>query len=117
MNTAYEQMFREAHAAGLKAGAAAGVVPMIVQGQQQTWVVPDGACGFAWITIRPGTSRLARAAKQYAGARKAYGGGVQIWVSEFGQSVMRKEAYAAAYAEVLRRVSGESEVYAEGRLD
>jgi hypothetical protein len=31
-----------------------------------------------------------------------YGGGVTYWVSQFGQSVDRKAAFAGAFAKVLR---------------
>lgn len=85
--------------------AAMGITPrhMVVTGMQgQRYDVPEGPCGFAWVTLRPGTSRLARYMKKLGIADKAYGGGVQVWVSAFGQSIDRKEAYARAYAQVLQ---------------
>lgn len=78
-----------------------------------------GACGFAWVKIRPGTSKLARAAKKYAGASKSYNGGVDIWVSFGGQSVSVKKSYANAYARKLSELTGtgENQIYGQSRLD
>jgi uridine phosphorylase len=116
-DTQYATLFATAHAAGLRAVEELTLDPMIVRDGTRTYYVADGPCGFAWITIKPGTSKLARAAVRHAGASKAYGGGVQIWVSDFNQSIQRKEAYARAYATVLRTVTGEPRVYAHSRLD
>jgi hypothetical protein len=63
--------------------------------------VLDGVCGFAWITIHPGGSPAARYAKKFLGAKAAYGGGTQIWVRSYNQSMTRKSAYATAFAKVL----------------
>lgn len=62
-----------------------------------------GACGFAWINVKPGTSRFARWLKQQGLARpdSCYGG-VCIWISDYNQSILHKEKHAAAMAEVLR---------------
>lgn len=111
-----------AEAAGLAAGEAAVPVPMVVQEQQlfgnavgKAYFVEGGACGFAWINIRPGTSAFAKWMVKQGFARKAYEGGVQVWVSEFGQSMQRKEAYARAYAEVLQAHG--ITAYAGSRMD
>jgi hypothetical protein len=79
-----------------------------------------GACGFAWVNIRPGNGRFAKWACAQTEAEwgrpnlklagKAYHGGVEIWiggqipqsVDHYGQSVDIKYAYAGAYAKVLR---------------
>lgn len=81
--------------------------------------VEDGACGFAWVTISPGTASFSRWAKEHAGFRKAYGGGLQLWVSDFNQSVARKEAYAGAFARVLNEHAAVTGVraYPGSRLD
>ena len=112
-----KDVFEKAHEAGMRAVEELIVRPMIVQDGSREYFVADGACGFAWVTIRPGNSKLARAAKQYAGARAAYGGGVQIRISAFNQSIAKKEAYAGAYAAALRGLTGETRIYAESRLD
>lgn len=74
------------------------------------------ACGFAWVTIRPGTSRFARFLKKNDYASAAYGGGVSIWCSyRSTQSVGLREAVARGIADVLREAG--IEAYASSRLD
>jgi hypothetical protein len=116
-NDQFKAIFEEARQAGLAAGQAITPRPMIVtrdsmsivtsSGQRpildRDYVVPDGPCGFAWVVIRPGNSPAANYAKKNLNAHKHYYGGMEIWVSDFGQSMARKEAYAEAYAEVLRK--------------
>ena len=107
----HSDLAAKAHAAGMVAGEAAKPTAMIVSEHEnplndnsavrKQWYVADGVCGFAWVNIRPGTSSFARWMVKHGKARKAYHGGVDVWVSEFGQSMQRKEAYAAAYAKVL----------------
>lgn len=109
-----EQIYQEAREAGIRAGNAANPAPMVVQEHEnmmddsspvkKQWVVPDGPCGFAWIIVKPGTSRFAKflKARQY-GKPDSYQGGVRIWVGDFNQSMMRKEAYAKAFADALRK--------------
>ena len=108
-------LVKSAHEAGLRAGHLITPTPMIVESAGRRYHVPDGLCGFAWITIKPGTSSFARALVKDGTARKAYGGGVQVWVGEFNQSVARKSAYAEAYAKVLREAG--INAYAGSRLD
>ena len=109
---ALKAMFDKARAAGLAAGESAVPTPMVVSQHadafddkspvKQSWFVPDGVCGFAWVTLRPGTSPAARFAKKFLGARRGFHGGMELWVSEFGQSMARKEAFADAFAKVLK---------------
>lgn len=77
--------------------------------------VIEGVCGFAWINLYPATSSLARFLKKHGKADKAYGGGMQIWVSGYGQSMERKSAYAGAYAQVLSDAGFTA--YAGSRMD
>jgi len=109
-------LLMSAHAAGTAAGLVFQPRPMTVTDGKQNWYVSEGACGFAWIVIQPGTSRLARAAKKYFRAHKHYYGGVSIWVSDFTQSIDRKEAYARAFANVLTE-AGFKNVFPQSRLD
>lgn len=108
------QVFSAAHEAGLAAGGAVVPVPMVVSGYEHQPVM-DGVCGFAWINIHPGTCPAARYAKKYLGARKAYEGGMQIWVSAYNQSMTRKSAYAGAFAKVL--MENGITAYAGERMD
>jgi len=121
----WRKLYTEAHDAGMIAGAKALPTPMTVQQHAspfndnspvvKEWHVPEGACGFAWVTIRPGTCSFAKWLKKNDLASVAYGGGMQVWVHQFNQSVERKEAYAHAFAEVLR-LHG-IKAYAGSRLD
>ena len=70
--------------------------------EKKVYVVPEGPCGFAWVTVKPANSRFAKYLVREGLARKAYGPGVMLWVHEFNQSMYRKEAFAMAYARVLR---------------
>jgi hypothetical protein len=82
----------------------------------KSWYVPDGVCGFAWVTVSPGNSSFAKWLVKNGYASKAYGGGVSHWVSAFGQSMERKEAYARAMADVLRNELGVN-AYPGSRMD
>lgn len=105
-----------AHAAGIKAGRECRPIPMIVSTASGIAIecVDDGACGFAWIEF-PGNTAFGRWAKKQGLARSHYPSGLCIWVSEFGQSIDRKEAYSVAYARVLRDAGVKA--FAGSRLD
>ena len=77
--------------------------------------VIEGLCGFAWITV-PGNRPFGRWAGRN-GWDKGYPKGRQYWVSNFGQSAERKEAFAYAAARHLREVEGIKDAYAGSRLD
>jgi hypothetical protein len=108
----HEQLFNLAHAAGMAAAERFDPTPMIVQQHAiplndrspvvQQWVVNDGVCGFAWVVVKPGTCSFARWLAKEKGCKKAYHGGMSIWVHQFNQSMERKEQYAHAFAKVLR---------------
>ena len=121
-----KDLFEKADAAGKAAAEAAVPTPMVVVTLANPFdetspvthrypPVMDGVCGFAWITITPGSSKAANFAKTFYRATKAYRGGVQIWVSAYGQSMTRKEAYATAFAAVL--AAGGVKAYAGSRMD
>jgi hypothetical protein len=120
------KIFRKAQAAGLAAGNAAKPTAMVVgtpknflgdeiDYTKRTYYVSEGVCGFAWVTIRPGNSSLARHARRLGIGGRAYGGGVRIWVDEYNQSMERKEKHAHAFADVLREHGVEA--YAQSRMD
>lgn len=106
----FEALHRKAHEAGHAAATAARPTPMVVQQHEspfddnsevvQQWYVPEGVCGFAWV-LTPGNTPFARWAKRRGLFTRSYGGGLMNWVSGYGQSMDRKEAYAGAYAAVL----------------
>lgn len=120
-------LYERAHEAGMAAGEASIPEPMIVVQRanpfddnspivRQYEPVMDGPCGFAWIKVRPGNGSFARWLKRAGKVRgAAYHGGVDIWVGQFNQSATRKEAYASAFAAVLREAG--IQAYADSRLD
>ena len=111
-------LYRDAHAAGMVAGREACPEPMHVVDSRtghRYEPVLDGVCGFAWINIRPGGSRFARFLKRNDFASAAYGGGISVWVHEFGQSMTRKAAYAREFAHVI--AARGVRAYAGSRMD
>jgi len=105
----WENVFAQARIAGALAGRAANPNPMLVQiDGGKIYEVPGGPCGFAWVTVRPGNSPVANWLKKRftvedgTAWKPAYGGGIQLWVWDFDQSMVRKAAYARAYAETLK---------------
>jgi hypothetical protein len=128
----YEAAWQAAVAAGEAAADAVEVVPMVVVERENPWddsspvvkryaPVEGGVCGFAWVKVYPGNSRFANWLKRSGKGRSAYGGGVSYWVSRYGQSMTRKEAFAQAVAESLRSSLVEADarggVYAGSRMD
>lgn len=123
----FQKWFSEAHEAGMAAGNASVPTPMVVGSpstpfgndidpKKPTYFVADGVCGFAWVNVKPGTSSFAKWMVKSDKARKdAYYGGVTVWVGYFGQSMTRKEAYASAFANVLRKYGVTA--YANSRMD
>lgn len=108
----HERLYVKARQAGLEAGKNEQTSTMIVSGR---YIVPDGPCGFAWVIVKPGTSSFARWLVRTNRGSKAYRGGVQIWVSDFNQSMERKSAYADAFAKVLQQAG--IECYSDSRMD
>jgi hypothetical protein len=113
MSQGFKGLYKKAATAGHAAAKAATPAPMVVgtavgltdeiDSTKPRYFVPEGVCGFAWIIVRPGNCRFANWLKrQNLAKHDSYYGGVTIWVGEYGQSMTRKEAYAHAFATVLR---------------
>ena len=69
---------------------------------KETYYVADGVCGFAWVNIKPARGKFVTwMKKNNIGRKDSYYGGWTVWVSDFGQSMARKEDYARAFAGVL----------------
>lgn len=107
-------LFTKAHAAGMKAGEDANPTPMVIRGYEHEPVM-DGVCGFAWVKVMPGNGSFARWLKKNTHAHPGYSGGTDLWVREFNQSLTRKEAYARAFAGVLKEAGVEA--YGQSRID
>lgn len=124
MSNEYSALLQKAYEEGRKAGAECRPHPMLVAYEgpdgkvdysKPIYKVDDGACGFAWVKVRPGNSPFAKWLKQQGVARPSYSGGVDIWISDFGQSIERKEKMAVAMAKVFKDAN--IQAYAESRLD
>ncbi len=123
----FENLYLRAQEIGQLAGEALSPAPMVVVERQNPFddsspiirqyaPEPAGACGFAWVNIKPGNSRFANWLKKNGLARKdSYYGGVSIWIRQHGQSYEKKIAHARALAEVLSEAG--IKAYASGRLD
>jgi hypothetical protein len=84
-------------------GDAKNIMSDEIDYSKPTHFVSEGVCGFAWVVIKPGTSKFARWLKENKLARRdEYYGGVTVRVSDYNQSYTRKSAYAHAFANVLR---------------
>jgi hypothetical protein len=123
----------KADAAGREAVEKLQVVPMVVGSEtifmsgkidysKPTFFVEDGACGFAWVDVFPeykGNTRLGKVERQVlksAGFKEKYGSkAYSLWISDFNQSMQKKEAYARAFANVLYDAG--IKCYAGSRLD
>ena len=77
--------------------------------------VADGACGFAWVTVRPANSSFAKWLLSSHFAKVGYDGGAVIWISDYNQSMTRKESHAEAMAAYLRKVG--IKAHAGSRMD
>lgn len=121
----FAAIYAEAHQAGMNAGNNHNPTPMTVcqranpldDNSQITKVyapVMSGVCGFAWISFK-GNTAWAKWAKKNADAHTAYGGGLNIWVHQFGQSMECKEKYADAFSQVLNKHG--IKAYAGSRMD
>jgi hypothetical protein len=129
--TDWGKVYAEAHKAGLEAVERATPTPMVVYETHgltdipkeggKSWYVPSGVCGFAWVNIRPATSSFVKYLKSKGiGRLDSYYGGWTIWVGGLfpdfrEQSVEYKEAYARAFASVLKEHG--IKAYAHSRLD
>lgn len=108
----FAMLFANAHTAGMAAGEAAMPPTMVLRAHSNplvlspvgpAYVVPDGPCGFATVKIRPANCAAAKFAAKHLDRwrRDSFAGGMVTSVSFFNQSMVRKEAYARAFAETL----------------
>jgi len=121
----FKKWYDEADQAGKAEAGKLVPVPMVVQQLsnvmddtspvKQEWLVSDGVCGFAWVKVYPGNCPFANWMKKQGLADKSYEGGVSLWVSGYGQSMQKKEAYAGAFAKVLQGYG--LRAYAGSRMD
>ena len=120
MSKVFEEVFNRAVEAGNEAMKAAVPRAMTVSNPAsgESWYVEGGVCGFAWVNVKPGNCRFANWAKKNTKFKPdSYEGGVKYWVSEGGQSMERKEAFARAMSKVLTDAGVARSVYSGSRMD
>ena len=104
-------IYQEAHYKGNAAVEMTTVTPMVVQQREnplnddsrviRQYIVNDGVCGFASVTVKPANSKFAKFLVANGLGRKSFNGGVSMSIRDFNQSLTKKEAYAYAFASVL----------------
>lgn len=110
--SAYPAVWKQADTAGKAAADACVPVPMYVgtpthplghdiDPSKPVYHVPDGVCGFAWVNWKGNTGWGRWTAREGLTRKDTYYGGQTYWISGYGQSMERKEAYARAFAAVL----------------
>lgn len=115
-----EELHNWCHKAGVKAAEAHTPEAMVVQQRKHVlddnspvvkeWHVSGGVCGFASVVISPGNCSFARWAKKNLRTYKHYYGGLEIPVSEYGQSMTTKEAYASGYCKMFKALNKDDKV-------
>lgn len=123
----FRSLYDKAWAAGVAAANAINPIPMIVgtpsspfgndmDPKKPIYFVEGGACGFAWVSVRPANSSFANwIKKNNLGKTDSYAGGVSVWIGDYGQSLQRKETHAHAMAEALRAEG--INAYGQSRID
>jgi len=116
-DAAFADIWRDAWEAGHAAGAACKPRPMVVRDMSGALVetVNDGACGFAWVTVRGANKGFGHWLIKQGLAKVGYTGGAQVWISNYNQSYERKAAHAYAMARILE--ANGIKAYSDGRLD
>lgn len=120
-----QELYDAAREAGLKAGADASPTPFhLIEASildeplpgAKTYTLPDGPCGFGWVTV-PGAEPFAKwlLAQKGLAHRETRPARAVVWVSDFDQSHDRKLAYAHAFAVALNQ-NGVA-AWADSRLD
>jgi hypothetical protein len=90
-----------AYGAGNAAVTALSVAPMVVTGRDGSYYVEGGVCGFARVEVRPRTSAWAKWLKSHGWYSSDYHKCIYMNISDYGQSMQRKEAFAVAVAGFL----------------
>tara|TARA_R110000868_G_scaffold207746_1_gene456734 strand:+ start:1293 stop:1709 length:417 start_codon:yes stop_codon:yes gene_type:complete len=113
----YAKIWEQAWQAGHIAGETCKPRAMHVSDMQGNLieVVNDGACGFAWLTVRGANKGFGHWLIKQGLAKVGYTGGAQVWISNYNQSYERKAAHAYAMARVLE--ANGIKAYSDGRLD
>jgi hypothetical protein len=77
------------------------------------------ACGFAWVSIRPATKKVAKILKNSYGADTSFEGGLKLWNPSYSpvQSISAKEEGAYAFVNVMREAFPDVTFTVGSRMD
>lgn len=112
--TNFQELFDRGNAAGREAAANANLEMLTVTDGVKVFE-PFPICGFGWVNVRPGNCAFANWLKKQGHDRKAYHGGVDIWIGDYGQSYDQKHAHAVAMGRVFKEAG--INAYGTGSLD
>ena len=117
MNHDVSFVISEAQYAGEQAMQEIIPKPMVVQDGATRYVVPSGVCGFATVNVYGvrANSKLGKELTKYGFYKNSYERCLQHSVHRGGQSMELKEAYADAFAKVLRNYG--LDAYSASRMD
>jgi hypothetical protein len=124
----FKELIEKAQEAGRQAADALTPIPMIVgeakdifsseiDETKPTYFVADGVCGFAWVDIleRKNSPFCKYLLAHQIASERSEGKGVYIWVSDYNQSMQKKEAHARAFAQVIKDAG--FSCYSNSRMD
>ena len=122
--TRFETLYKTALDAGATAARNITPTPMTVVAHTnplddnspatKSYFVPDGVCGFGWVSLK-GNTAFGRWAKKNGFARRGYPTGLRISSKLMTQSLARNEAWAEGFAAVLRENG--IDAYGQSRID
>lgn len=121
----WQGLYDKAHLEGVASANEKVPTPMVVTMHENMFddnspikyqeTIQGGVCGFAWIKIRPANCSFANWCRKQEKGSNAYGGGLSIWVHQYGQSMELKMAYASGFAAILQEAG--IKAYADSRMD
>lgn len=120
-----ELIYTEAYYAGMEAVRNCTPIPMIINAINnplddnsritKQYYVSDGVCGFASVIIKPAKGSFVNYLKANNLGHSHYGGGYAYYVGVGNQSLTKKEVFAEAFCEVLRKYN--INCYVDSRMD
>jgi hypothetical protein len=100
----FQAIWDEAVKAGREAVENMAVSPAIHLSDGNQIPEGHGPCGFAWLILKDARKGFAKWAKEKGiGRADSYYGGINVWISDYNQSMNKKETFAYAVAGVLSK--------------
>ncbi len=99
-NTFHEEAYRRAHAAGVAAYDSTMPTPIVISVDGDTHITSE--CGTAFVAVKDARTGFARWLLRSGHGTKAKGSGARVFAPRSTQSFEKAQAYAQAFAQVLR---------------